>query len=83
MPDEDTHVLVDLARHPGFALLRTRLEQRHRRDVESVAAQLVAGELVDQRVLDKRHGFWLGGRWLLREAEHELRSFRDRTREEE
>ncbi len=76
MRDGD-ETLAELAAHPGWKLLEQRFRERCARDAEALAAAVLkGGDLVDQRALDKRHGFWLGGRWVFHEVRLELAAYR-------
>src|SRR5690348_13502248 len=57
--------LTSLANHPGWAQLKQVFAARKEAHVKSVAAKLIAGEEIQQRELDRIHGWWAGCQWLI------------------
>lgn len=57
--------LSELKSHPSWAELRSLLEERKARRFDQVTRQLVAGEPVDQRYIDRMAGFFKGAEWIL------------------
>ena len=68
-------ILLDLARHPGWAILEQRVAAYQEAEATALGKTLIRGE-IDQRQLDRARGFWAGQRWLLRQVKHELSAYR-------
>lgn len=75
-------VLADLARHPGWAVLEERVNERQQKEAEDLRDFLLRnpGDL-DPLKLARARGFWAGQRWLLRQARHELTAHKRQTEE--
>jgi hypothetical protein len=76
MPEPD-RLLVELANHPGWAVLEERVREHQQREAEQLALELLRLKgPVDQAEIARTRGFWAGQRWLLRQAKLELTLFR-------
>jgi hypothetical protein len=75
-------VLVDLARHPGWAILEERMKAHHEDEAKQLASFLIHNpEQLDQLRLARERGFWAGQRWHLHQVRHELAAYIRREEE--
>ena len=69
-------LLVDLSRHPGWQVLKERMEAQQKREMDSLALFLLRNPAqVDQMALSRKRGFFSGQRWFMRAVERELAIF--------
>jgi hypothetical protein len=69
-------LLVDLARHPGFQVLKERMLAHQQREMESLGTFLLRSpDQLDPLALERKRGFYAGQRWFLRAVENELALF--------
>lgn len=57
--------LGELKQHPSWGELRQLFENRRRKHFDLLARQLLAGNEVDQRYVDRMAGFFKGAEWIL------------------
>lgn len=84
LPDYDP-LLVDLAAHPGWEILKQRYARQRDQYFVNLAHKIGRSDdpLGDmQRDVDYKRGFWLGGRWFIRQVEQEFRAFRQQQEED-
>lgn len=58
--------LSALANHPGFKELREIFETKKEKHLKTLAADIMASGIVEQRRVDWTRGFWAGCTWLLK-----------------
>ncbi len=77
-------VLADLARHPGWEVLRERANAEQEKQASSLRDFLLLNPAaLDPLKLERARGFWAGQRWLLRQASNELSAYMHVAEEEE
>lgn len=57
--------LSELKDHPSWPELQAALDDRKEKTLTGITRQLMAGEPVDQRYLDRVAGFYVGAQWIL------------------
>ena len=57
--------LSKLKKHPSWPVLREIFEGKKNQWFGSLARSLMAGQLVDQREIDRKAGFFAGAEWIL------------------
>ncbi len=77
-------LLADLFQHPGFTVLKERLQERKNKDLDVLARSILYlnGE-VDQRAIDEKRGFWRGADWFLTETKKGASAFAHEHEESE
>lgn len=73
----DDQLLAQLAQHPGWEVLEKRFLEKRDQYFVNLGRQIQGNrtEPLDQRVIDEKRGFWLGGVWLLKEAKSAKATF--------
>lgn len=81
--DDQNSLLASLADHPGFKVVEEMFKKHRAEFYENFTKKLYASsEPVDQRVVDEKRGFYLGGAWFIREVKKGQKAFARATEEE-
>jgi len=74
--DHDDALLDELFRHPGFDVLKKRIEETREDDALILANTIIRStHPIPQRMVDERRGFWKGADWFLRETKRGASAF--------
>lgn len=76
MADHDDALLNEIFEHPGFQVLKKRFEEQRTDDALTLAKTIIrSNQVIDQRQIDERRGFWRGADWFLRETKRGASAF--------
>ena len=76
MSEHDDNLLADLFKHPGFEVLKTRVNAELDRKALSLATLITRTDSpVDQRKVDRERGFQQGVLWFLNETKKRAKAF--------
>ena len=75
-PEHEDAQLDDLFRHPGFEVLKKRMHEQRTDDARILANTILhSNNVIDQRLIDERRGFWRGQDWFIRETKRGARAY--------
>lgn len=73
---ETDAILADLLQHPGFEILKSRIEEtKDKQALRLAGTMLHSNDLIDQRKVDEMRGFWRGVDWFIRETKRRANAF--------
>ena len=74
--DHDDALLAEVIKHPGFTVLRDRVERRRELGSLRLADKIIASNKpIEQREIDEERGFWRGVDWFIRETKRGASAF--------